>query len=648
MDSENIAQFLSQVSSNPSLLKDADEKTLDALASEIRTRIIETVAKNGGHLAPNLGVVELTLALISSFEFPTDEVVWDVGHQCYPWKLLTGRNDSFETIRTKDGIAGFPKREESEYDSFNTGHSATSISAALGKLVASSLSGQKKNIIAVIGDGALTGGLALEGLNHAGRLAGKQKGRLIVILNDNEMSIDLNVGAFSSYLNSIRTEPFYRDNRDYARDLIKSVPRIGSRLYSILAKIEGSLKYLVVPGIVFEELGFTYLGPVDGHDVSMLIEVLKDAQSVNNKPVLIHVKTEKGKGYKPAELNQPSFHGTGPFDLSNGRRHKVSGPVSYTQAFGEAMVNLGKKDDKICAVTAAMTLGTGLSDFANEFKDRFYDVGIAEQHAVTFAAGMATEGMKPVVAIYSTFMQRAFDQVLHDVALQSLPVVFALDRAGLVGEDGPTHHGAFDISVYRSVPNLIFGAPGNECDLAPMLEAMVASGSTSMIRYPRGAGTGLVRDPSDSDVVVGKGSWVVDGTDAVIIAIGSMVRHSVEAAELAEEAGYSIGVFDARFICPLDEAALLEVANRDIPIISVEENVLAGGFGSSLLDFYEIHNLRPILKRIGIPDKFICHGSCDLLFEEIGLNSQAICGVVIEVVKSCSIPCREPALSACC
>ena len=640
MTEEQAESCLSQVSGDPSILKNADLKTIEKLAKEIRRRIIETVAVNGGHLAPSLGVVELSLALLASFHFPHDEVIWDVGHQCYPWKLLTGREDRFSTIRTRNGIAGFPKREESEYDTFDTGHSATSISAALGKLVASSLKGESKNIIAVIGDGALTGGLALEGLNDAGRLAGKQKGRLIVVLNDNEMSINENVGAFSSYLNSIRTEPFYRDSRDYARDLIKGMPRVGGRLYSILSKLEGSLKYLVVPGVLFEELGFTYLGPVDGHNVSMLIEELGHASHLNNKPVLLHVKTVKGKGYEPAENNQSSFHGTGPFDKSNGKRVSKDGPQTYTEAFGKAIVKIADEDNRICAVSAAMTSGTGLTSFSEKYPGRFFDVGIAEQHAVTFSAGIATEGLKPVVAIYSTFMQRAVDQVLHDVALQNLPVVFALDRAGLVGEDGPTHHGVFDISLFRSIPNMVMASPANECEIYPMLKALIDSDGPAMIRYPRGSGTGVPLLDGDDSIEIGKSRVLVKGQDCTVIAIGSMVSVALKAAEFAEKRGVSVTVIDGRFIKPLDSELFLSIGARGKPVITIEENMRAGGFGSSILELFEENNLRPELHRMGIPDTFVCHGSVASLRQDVGLTSEALCE---QICRCMDLECKESA-----
>ena len=614
------AELLEKVSQNPGLIKQLTKSQLTGLAAEIRHRIIEVVATNGGHLAPNLGVVEMTLALLSCLNLPEDEVVWDVGHQCYPWKLMTGRAKSFSSIRTKGGLAGFPKRAESPYDVFDTGHSATSISAALGKLKVRDLKGEKRNIVAVIGDGALTGGLALEGLNHAGRLGSK----FLCILNDNTMSIDPNVGAFSRYLNKIRTEPFYRDNRDYARDLIKSVPRIGDRLYNIVAKLEGSLKYLVVPGVVFEELGFTYLGPVDGHNIELLQETFSEALHQDSKPVLVHVKTVKGKGYEPAEMNKPSFHGTGPFDKANGKKVSKPGPLSYTAVFGKTMVQLAEKDERICAITAAMAQGTGLVDFSKTYPKRFFDVGIAEQHAVTLAAGMASEGYRPVVAIYSTFLQRAYDQVVHDVCLQELPVTFAIDRGGLVGEDGPTHHGVFDLSFLRHVPNMVLMAPKDEVELQSMVKTALESGKPAAVRYPRGAGLGIELKDEIESLPIGLSEWLHEGKELAIIAIGSMVSVAQEAAAELRKRGHSVGRINGRFVKPLDEGMLRDVAALNCPILTVEENALAGGFGSAILEFYEMAGIDVSLSRLGIPDKFISHGAANLLREEIGLSKENI------------------------
>ncbi len=625
------AAMLEKVSQNPGLLKQLKRGQLSSLAAEIRHRIIEVVATNGGHLAPNLGVVELTLALISCLNLPEDEVLWDVGHQCYPWKLLTGRSKEFSTIRTKGGLAGFPKRAESPYDVFDTGHSATSISAALGKLKVRDLKGERRNIVSVIGDGALTGGLALEGLNHAGRLGSK----FLCILNDNTMSIDPNVGAFSRYLNKIRTEPFYRDNRDYARDLIKSVPRIGSRLYNIVAKLEGSLKYLVVPGVVFEELGFTYLGPVDGHNIELLQETFSEALQQDSKPVLVHVKTEKGKGYEPAELNKPSFHGTGPFDKANGKKVAKPGPPSYTSVFGKTIVELAKKDERVCAITAAMAQGTGLVEFSKEFPKRFFDVGIAEQHAVTLAAGMASEGYKPVVAIYSTFLQRAYDQVVHDVCLQELPVVFAIDRGGLVGEDGPTHHGAFDLSFLRHVPNMVLMAPKDEAELQSMVASAIEYEKPAALRYPRGAGLGVDLAEEIETIPLGVAEWLREGKDIAILAIGAPVAKAQEAAEQLTQRGHSVSVVNARFVKPLDKGMLNDLAALNCPIITVEENALAGGFGSAVLEYYEMVGLDVRVKRIGIPDKFIAHGSVKELHAELGLTTE---GILQEALKLLTNP----------
>ena len=581
--SEKASRLLDEISLDPARLKKLYLSDYNDLAKEIRKRIIEVVAENGGHLAPNLGVVELTLALASCLDLPKDEVIWDVGHQCYPWKLLSGRAKEFSTIRKAGGISGFPKRMESPYDAFDTGHSATSISAALGKVMVRQLRKEDNNIVAVIGDGALTGGLALEGLNHAGRLGSK----FLVVLNDNTMSIDPNVGAFSRYLNKIRTEPFYRDSRDYARELIKSLPRVGNRLYNILARMEGSLKYLVVPGVVFEELGFTYLGPVDGHDLPLLQETFNEALQQDSKPVLVHVKTEKGKGYEPAESNKPSFHGTGPFDKSNGKKHESKGHPSYTEVFGKTVTQIAQEDERIVAITAAMGKGTGLDGFCNAFPKRFFDVGIAEQHAVTFAAGMASSGYRPVVAMYSTFLQRAYDQIIHDVCLQNLGVSFAIDRAGLVGEDGPTHHGSFDLSFLRSIPNLTIMAPKDEAELQSMLLTAVEHEGPAAVRYPRGAAVGVELQDEIEKIPIGKAQWLEKGEDICILALGSTVSMSLTALDSIKKAGYEPALVNMRFVKPIDMELLKELASMSCPILSVEENALAGGMGSAVLEAFE-------------------------------------------------------------
>ena len=513
----------------------------------MREVLVDTVSRTGGHLGANLGAVELTLALMRSLDLDRDEIVWDVGHQCYVHKMLTGRYDRLPTLRQHGGLAGFPKRAESPFDHFDTGHSATSISAALGKALARDLRGEDRRMVAVIGDGAMTGGLALEAINHAGRTHTS----LLVVLNDNAMSIADNVGAFSRYLDRIRMEPYYKSSKEYAKEILQNIPKVGKLLYRLVHKMEDSLKYLVVPGVVFEELGFTYLGPVDGHDLPLLEETFELALHHHPKPVLMHVKTTKGKGYEPAERNQPAFHGTGPFEVSTGKSTKKGGAPSYTSVFGKTLCELAATDDRIIAITAAMLHGTGLEDFSRLHPDRFFDVGIAEQHAVTFAAGLATEGFRPVVAIYSTFLQRAFDQVLHDVCLQGLPVIFALDRAGLVGEDGPTHHGAFDLSFLRCIPGLTLLAPRHEGELARMLRSAVELDGPVAIRYPRGAGFGVEPAAMEGTLEALVPERLREGTGPLFVGVGPICAVLEEAAERLAAEGRSIEVLDGRVIKPL-------------------------------------------------------------------------------------------------
>ncbi|MBU7007664.1 1-deoxy-D-xylulose-5-phosphate synthase [Phosphitispora fastidiosa] len=606
---------------SPADLKGFSIEQLYKLADEIRGLLIETVAETGGHIAPNLGVVELTIALHSIFDCPSDKIIWDVGHQSYIHKILTGRREGINTLRQYSGISGFPKRAESHCDPFDTGHSSTSISAALGMAIARDLRGEKNNIIAVIGDGAMTGGMAFEALNHAGHIGSS----LIVILNDNEMSISENVGALAGYLSRMRTDPKYYKHKEEMELLMKKIPSIGSTVVKAMERIKDSFKYLVVPGMLFEELGFTYLGPINGHDISVIRTVLERARK-SHGPVLVHVITKKGKGYQPAEDNPDKFHGIGPFDVKTGNVRGKS-KITYTKIFGETLCQLAAANEKVLAITAAMPTGTGLTEFRESFPGRFFDVGIAEQHAVTLAAGLAVSGYIPVVALYSTFLQRAYDQVLHDVALQGLHVVFAIDRAGLVGEDGETHQGVFDISFLRHIPGLAVMAPKDEGELRQMLRAAIEQyGGPAVIRYPRGAGVGVkLEDLGDiSGVPFGKAEIVREGNHITIAALGPMVNEAMRAAELLAELGTSAEVINARFVKPLDEECILKSINRTGRLLTVEENVLQGGFGSAVLEMMEKHEIMVPVKRIGVPDKFVSHGAQDTLREQCGLTSSNI------------------------
>jgi len=623
---------------SPADLKGLSIEQLYKLAGEIRGLLIETVAETGGHIAPNLGVVELTIALHSIFDCPGDKIIWDVGHQSYIHKLLTGRRESIGTLRQYSGISGFPKRAESPCDPFDTGHSSTSISAALGMAIARDLRGEKNNIIAVIGDGAMTGGMAFEALNHAGHIGS----RLIVILNDNEMSISENVGALAGYLSRMRTDPKYYKHKEEMELLMKKIPSIGSTVVKAMERIKDSFKYLVVPGMLFEELGFTYLGPINGHDISVIRTVLERARK-SHGPVLVHVITKKGKGYKPAEENPDKFHGIGPFEVETGNARGES-KVTYTKIFGETLCQLAAANEKVLAITAAMPTGTGLTEFRERFPARFYDVGIAEQHAVTLAAGLAVSGYIPVVAIYSTFLQRAYDQVLHDVALQGLHVVFAIDRAGLVGEDGETHQGVFDISFLRHIPGLAVMAPKDEGELRQMLRASIEQyGGPVVIRYPRGAGAGVkLEDLRDITAVpFGKAEMMREGNHITIAAVGPMVNEAMLAAELLAERGISAEVINARFVKPLDEECILKSISNTGRLLTVEENVLQGGFGSAVLELMEKHGIMVPVKRIGVPDKFVSHGTRDILREQCGLTASNIFeeaqGMVSGILKKKSL-----------
>lgn len=613
------SRLLDRVDS-PEDIKGFSKEELSRLAVELREEILATVSRTGGHLASSLGAVELAIALHYIFDAPRDRIVWDVGHQAYAHKILTGRRKVFHTLRQSGGISGFPAPSESPYDAFVAGHSSTSISAALGMVAAKDLRGEDYRVIAVIGDGAMTAGMAFEALNQAGHL----KKDLIVILNDNEMSIARNVGALSSFLSRKLTGRFANKLKREIQSFLQSIPRIGDGMVSIARKAEDSVISLLTPGMLFEGLGFNYIGPIDGHSLEQLIETLdgiKDAEG----PQLIHVLTKKGKGYPPAEENPSRFHGVGPFDLATGKPiSKGKAPPTYTQVFSRTLIGLAKKEKRIVAITAAMPEGTGLDAFGEVFPERFFDVGIAEQHAVTFAAGLAISGFIPVVAIYSTFLQRAFDQIVHDVCLQNLHVLFAIDRAGIVGADGPTHHGLFDLSYLRHMPNMVVMAPKDEAELAVMLRTAVEMDGPVAIRYPRGKGVGVPLE-GEGRIEPGKGEVLKDGDDLLILAIGSTVHPSLKAARRLEEEGLSVAVVNARFVKPLDEALILSFLKRIDRVLTVEENTLEGGFGSAVLEALERNGIRNVtVRRLGIPDTFVRHGSQEELRREFGIDQDGI------------------------
>ena len=600
----------------PEDVKKLSVSELTKLASELRHFIIDRVSQNGGHLAPNLGTVELTLALYSVFHFPQDKLVWDVGHQAYTHKILTGRKEAFATLRKKGGITGFPNRFESPYDAFGVGHASTSISAALGMAIARDAKGEHNQIIAVIGDGALTGGESFEALNNAGDLGKK----LIVILNDNEMSIDANVGAMSEYLSRIRMAPQYaRAKRDMG-NLLMSIPHIGGKVYKTASHLKDGVRSALVPGSIFEEMGFHYVGPIDGHNIGLLEEVLQRAKEMEG-PILIHIHTIKGKGYIPAEKAPEKFHGVGCFDPSTGKSApKANKAPSYTSVFSQALIELAKDRPDILAITAAMPSGTGLKAFGKAYPKRFFDVGIAEEHAMTLAAGMAAAGMHPVIALYSTFAQRAYDQLIHDVCLQNLPVTLCLDRAGLVGEDGPTHHGVFDLSYLRQMPNMCVMAPKDEEELRHMLATAIDIEGPSAVRYPRGCGLGVELTDSFEKLPIGKAEVLQAEGDIAFLAVGTMVEQAKKAAAILAEDGSKAAVVNMRFIKPLDRELLRGYAKSKKLLITAEENMLAGGFGSAVAEFLADEGLSVPLLRFGLPDRFIEQGTRSELFELCGLQ----------------------------
>jgi 1-deoxy-D-xylulose-5-phosphate synthase len=614
-----VTNVLDQIN-RPEDLKKLNVEQLEALAGEIRDFLIEKLSATGGHLAPNLGVVELTLALHYHFCSPKDKFIFDVGHQSYVHKILTGRMDLFDSLRKYKGLCGFIKRAESEHDVWEAGHSSTSLSAAMGFAAARDLQKGKNKVVAVIGDGAMTGGMAFEALNHIGHA----KKDLVVILNDNEMSIAPNVGAMHNYLGKIRSDRHYRKAKEEVESLLKKIPAIGGKVAKTVEKLKDSLKYLVMSGVLFEELGFQYLGPVDGHNLPQLLDTLRQADKLEG-PIIIHVITRKGKGYSPAEADSHKWHGISPYKIESGQVMKSSGPPMYTEVFGNALIELAEKDPRIVAVTPAMPGGSGLLQFADKFPERMFDVGIAEQHAATFCAGLAMEGMKPVYAVYSTFMQRAYDQIVHDIARQNLNVVFAIDRAGFVGPDGETHQGVYDISFMRSIPNMMLLMPKDEQELrSMMLTAVEYNDGPIAIRYPRINGRGVELGRMEPIPI---GSWEVvrEGKDAVVLAVGPMVQVAEEAADKLAVQGISVRVVNARFIKPMDTAMLHSLASENLPIITIEEGARLGGFGSGVLEFYADHDIFGLpIKNIAIPDYFVEHGSINEQRIEVGLTAENV------------------------
>ena len=604
-------------------IKKIDKSDYGELAEEIRQFLIEKISVTGGHLGSNLGAVELTMALHLALNLPEDKIIWDVGHQSYTHKILTGRKDGFDVLRQFHGMSGFPKRKESDYDAFDTGHSSTSISAGLGLVKARDLKGEKTTIVSVIGDGSLTGGMAYEALNNAAKL----ETNFIVVLNDNNMSISENVGGVSKYLNNIRTATGYLDLKEGIYNALKRKPG-GDGIVNSIRRAKSSFKQLVIPGMFFEDMGVTYLGPVDGHDIEGLIKVIEEAKRVKGA-VLVHVITQKGKGYGPAEKHPARFHGAEPFDIETGIPPHPRTVANYTDVFSTVMCKLGQRDERVVAITAAMPDGTGLKRFRNMYPDRFFDVGIAEEHAVTFAAGLAAGGMKPIVAVYSSFLQRAYDQILHDVCIQNLPVVFAIDRAGLVGSDGETHQGIFDYTYLSGIPNMHICAPKNKWELSDMMKFAVALDAPIAVRYPRGtayAGLAEHRAP----IELGKAEWIAREGGIALFAVGSMVKTAEGVQKLLHEKGYKASIINARFIKPIDEEAVLSACEDHEMIVTMEENVQSGGFGEKVLDCLNDHEKRIKCVMAAIPDAYVEHGNVELLKKEIGLDAESITEKILE------------------
>ncbi len=622
-----IQSILSTINS-PADLKKLDIPHLSRLAREIRETIISTVSQTGGHLAPSLGVVELTLVLHYLYDTPRDKIVWDVGHQAYTHKLITGRRDRFSTIRQTDGLSGFPSIRESEYDAFGVGHASTAISAALGMACARDLSGEDHHVVAVVGDGALTGGLAYEGLNNAGACSRN----IVVILNDNSMSISPNVGAISKYLTNIISNPLYNRIKNEVWDLTGKLSTMGTKIRATARRVEEGLKAFIVPGILFERFGFRYFGPVDGHNISSLVRLFREVKKIHG-PILVHMLTTKGKGFKPAENNASVFHGLGKFDVKTGVPLKKSNIPTYTNVFGNTVVEMAHQEPKLAAITAAMELGTGLKPFKQSFPERFFDVGIAEEHAVTFAAGLAVSGVRPVAALYSSFLQRGYDQIIHDVALQKLPVIFCLDRAGIVGDDGPTHHGVFDLAYMRTVPGLVVMVPKDEEELRRMMwTALACKSGPVAIRYPRGHGLGVPLGQIRRALPIGVSEVLQEGEDIAIIGVGPLLYQAMEAARYFDNV--SVKIINARFVKPLDREMLTRIAARFPLVITVEEGTVMGGLGSAVAEFFAAHKAKNVeLIRLGVPDHFVRHGDRKVLMREIGLDKEGMIKAIEESVS---------------
>lgn len=605
-------------------IKNLTEEEIDTLRDEIRTFLVESIAKTGGHLASNLGVIELTMALHLSFDLTKDKIVWDVGHQSYTHKILTGRKDGFEHLREYGGMSGFPKTEECEADSFNTGHSSTSISAGLGLAEAREITGDNYSVVSVIGDGAMTGGMAFEALNNASRM----KTNFIIVLNDNNMSISENVGGLSKYLNDFRTADAYMDLKDGVVNSLSRIPVYGDRIVRKIRNAKSGIKQLFVPGMLFEEMGVTYLGPVDGSSIKAMRRAFAEAKRVRGS-VLVHVLTKKGDGYVPAERHPARFHGTAPFDIETGVPLHKQSKAHYTDVFSTVMKKMGEREPKLVAITAAMADGTGLKRFHNLYPERFFDVGIAEEHAVTFAAGIAKSGLKPVFAVYSSFLQRAYDQVLHDVCLQNLPVVFAIDRAGLVGKDGATHQGIFDLSYLSTIPNLTIMAPKNKWELSDMLKFAIAADTPMAIRYPRGDACDLWKEKR-APIEKGKAEVLCEGTDVALFAIGSMVETAWKVMEKLQERGISATVVNARFAAPLDKECICSLAQKHRLLVTLEENVASGGMGEHVAALLIDEQIRMKLLRIAVPDTFVEHGDVDTLYRVLGMDADTVTNRICE------------------
>lgn len=611
---------------SPKDLKSLKREDLPALALEIRDKLLETVSKTGGHLGSNLGIVELTLALHYVFDSPRDKFIWDVGHQSYVHKLLTGRQENFDTIRQYEGLSGFTKKEESEYDHWNCGHGGTSISAALGFAKARDLKKEKSEVVAIIGDGSMTAGMAFEGLNHTGHL----NTDMIVILNDNEMAIAPNVGGMSAHLSQIMTGQVMRKIKGEIDQVLLSIPGIGEKISRYAHKIDDAIKGVFIPGRLFEDLGFRYVGPLDGHDTDVLIDALEALKGAKG-PTLVHVITRKGKGYKAAEEKADVWHGASPFDIKTGVFHKKVSNPAYTAVFADALIELAEKDESIVGITAAMPSGTGISKFEKRFPDRTFDVGMAEQHAVDFGGALALSGLRPVIAIYSTFLQRAYDQVVHDICLMNIPITFAMDRAGVVGEDGATHQGFYDIAYLRTLPNMVIMAPKDENELRHMLKTAIYHPGPAALRYPRGASLGIPVDPEIKELEIGKGEVLREGTDIVLIAYGHMVYPAMEVAQMLEKDGLSVGVINARFVKPLDADLITRYARSARCLVTLEEHSVQGGFGSAVLEALHENILHPVaVKCIGVGDLVVEHGAPKLIRRDLKLDLEGIFGTVQE------------------